>query len=97
MAVGTLMQALLVVVCIRSRTVAATENTLTRQTLIQAYDAMGGTTWRTSTGWRSTISYCNWTGVVCDSAGNVSGLDLPENSLRGTIPEAWGISVRSPC
>ena len=57
MAVGTLMQALsvLVVVCTRSSTVAATESTLTRQTLIEAYDAMGGTRWRTATGWRSTI------------------------------------------
>lgn len=60
------------------------------------YTATGGKSWRNSAGWTgttnstvrrmATASVCTWAGVVCNSAGRVTGLLLANNNLTGTIP-----------
>jgi Leucine-rich repeat (LRR) protein len=57
-----------------------------RAILFELYDAAGGASWTTSTGWKSdTVPICQWHGVVC-SGQTVSELNLSGNNLNGIVP-----------
>lgn len=62
-----------------------------RAILFELYDAAGGSSWTTSTGWKSDdVALCEWFGVTCtpsDSGGlHVSELSLNGNNLNGIVP-----------
>ncbi|KAL3925428.1 MAG: hypothetical protein SGILL_000414 [Bacillariaceae sp.] len=61
-----------------------------RSILFELYDATGGSSWTSSTGWKSDASFCDWFGVTCgtgdDGQPQVTELNLPENNLSGMIP-----------
>lgn len=62
-----------------------------RSILFDLYDAAGGDSWTTSTGWKSTkVPYCDWYGVTCTSTNTgellVSELNLAKNNLNGIVP-----------
>lgn len=62
-----------------------------RSILFDLYDATGGDSWTTSTGWKSDKTpYCDWYGVVCTptSTGDlrVSEVNLANNNLNGIVP-----------
>lgn len=60
---------------------------LERQALIDLFEAMGGTNWTTNTGWNTDAPVCDWFGITTDDEAHVIGIDLPDNGLRGEIPE----------
>jgi Leucine-rich repeat (LRR) protein len=61
-----------------------------RSILFELYDATGGSSWISSSGWKSDASFCDWFGVTCgtgaDGQPQVTELNLPENNLNGMIP-----------
>lgn len=68
-----------------------------RQALISLYNATDGEHWKNHTGWMGDPgTECRWHGVECgpQSKGDgplvVDSLDLYENNLKGSIPEALG-------
>lgn len=54
--------------------------------LIAFYNATGGPDWMDDTNWVSNAPLQNWYGVITDSDGRVSELNLRENNLVGDIP-----------
>ena len=59
-----------------------------RAVLIKMYNATGGDNWYNNDNWLSDMPLATWHGVVVDSRGNVSELDLSMNNLNGMlIPE----------
>ena len=61
-----------------------------RIALTAFYFATGGPGWSDSTGWLSAGSLDGWHGVDTDGNGNVTGLTLNGNGLRGAIPASFG-------
>ena len=57
--------------------------------LIALYDATDGDNWDDNTGWKTDPVVGNWFGVTV-SGGNVTQLELNNNSLNGTIPSDIG-------
>ena len=57
-----------------------------RDALIAFYDQTGGANWIRSTNWTSYISPADWYGVIADQDGQITGLDLEDNNLIGSIP-----------
>ncbi|MYA64704.1 MAG: hypothetical protein F4Y21_08655 [Gemmatimonadetes bacterium] len=62
--------------------------------LVAFYYATGGDEWTNNDGWLESQSLGNWHGVDVDTAGRVSRLRLPENSLTGRIPPLVGEFAR---
>ena len=76
---------------VRGRTCGSPEEPLTdRQVLEAFYDATGGSSWLTSTNWKTSAPLGQWHGVKTDADGRVIALLLPRNNLIGTIPSALG-------
>ena len=51
----------------------------------------GGESWMNSEGWNVlNAEKCMFHGITCNSAGKVINITLPNNHLRGTIPEELG-------
>ncbi|MEM9337183.1 MAG: hypothetical protein AAGA66_00520 [Bacteroidota bacterium] len=59
-----------------------------RQALIDFYQAMDGPNWIRNDNWLSDTPVCEWFGVTVRQGDQVVAIDLPENGLRGIIPEA---------
>jgi Leucine-rich repeat (LRR) protein len=59
------------------------------EALVAFYDSTGGANWSHNDGWNETNMPCSWYGVSC-SGGHVSGLDLSDNQLTGSIPTELG-------
>ena len=57
-----------------------------RETLVAFYDATGGPDWTNGTNWRSDAPLYTWHGVTTGANGRVTGLALPENNVKGSIP-----------
>ncbi len=64
-----------------------------RAALIAFYNSTNGAAWTNNTGWlgASAGTECGWFGITCnDAGGRVIRIDLPNNNLAGTIPDAIG-------
>jgi Leucine-rich repeat (LRR) protein len=59
-----------------------------REGLIALFNGLDGINWTNKSGWLQTPgTECNWYGVSCDATRqSVTGLTLPQNELRGSIP-----------
>lgn len=60
--------------------------------LVTLYQSTDGPHWLDSTNWltvNSTLSPCNWYGVICNT-GHVTQLTLASNRLLGSLPRALG-------
>ncbi|KAL0073771.1 hypothetical protein J3Q64DRAFT_1842543 [Phycomyces blakesleeanus] len=57
--------------------------------LSQWYKELGGTNWKTKTGWESTnmTSCCSWYNVHCSKFGQVDKINLSRNNLLGQLPD----------
>ncbi len=57
--------------------------------LMALYNATEGGTWTRNEGWASDdCNVCSWSGVICDNSDRVSRLQLIDNNLIGSLPEA---------
>ena len=61
-----------------------------RAALVALYNATDGANWRNKQNWLSEAPIRAWYGVATDRNGRVTGLFLPGNQLRGTIPAELG-------
>ena len=52
------------------------------------YDALGGDGWTNSNNWGTDAPLNTWYGVSTDDEGRVTGIDLSNNNLAGSIPPA---------
>jgi len=59
--------------------------------LTAIHDAMGGPGWDNRDNWATDAPLDTWYGVTTDSEGNVTGLKLGGNGLRGRIPAGLGM------
>ncbi len=59
--------------------------------LVSFYNATNGASWTNKSGWVNYASNCNvctWFGVVCNTSGRVTALNLGNNHLTGSLPAA---------
>jgi len=64
-----------------------------RAALVALFNGTGGDGWFTAWGWKTSTHPDRWHGVVTDSSGRVTGIDLSGpfgNGLTGSIPEEVG-------
>ena len=61
-----------------------------RLVLTQLYEAMGGSGWTRKDGWLSDASVSQWAGVTTDTNGRVTGLNLRNNGVTGSVPYELG-------
>ena len=61
-----------------------------REALIAFYEATDGPNWTSSENWLTNAPLESWWGVDVGTNGQVTGLDLGYNALRGPIPPAIG-------
>jgi len=50
------------------------------------YFAAGGPAWIKAEGFLSGDDECKWSGIDCNSSGNIEELNLDDNNLKGTLP-----------
>ncbi len=58
-----------------------------RAALVALYEATDGPNWRKNDNWLTESPIVTWHGVSTDHLGNVTGLFLQNNGLRGELPE----------
>lgn len=56
--------------------------------LVELYKATNGDSWTNNTNWCSAEPISTWYGVKCSDDGLVTGLDLANNNLNGTLPQS---------
>ena len=62
-----------------------------RVALDALYNSTSGASWANNSGWMGPEgTECLWYGIFCNQAGNVSYLDLSNNSLSGPLPAELG-------
>ncbi|MEN8249449.1 MAG: gliding motility-associated C-terminal domain-containing protein [Bacteroidota bacterium] len=61
-----------------------------REALIALYNATNGLAWTNSTNWNTANSIDTWAGVTVDDNGRVTGINLSNNNLSGSIPSEIG-------
>ena len=61
-----------------------------RAALVAFYNATGGANWGNNGNWLSNAPMGEWHGVITDSDGRVTNLDLYDNQLTGAIPAELG-------
>jgi len=54
-------------------------------------NASGSSTWYSNANWMETDDECDWHGISCDENGDIVGLHLTDNNLKGTIPADIGL------
>ena len=59
-----------------------------RAVLVELYNATNGANWTNNTNWDSSAPLDQWHGVSTDANGRVTGLDLFNNQLTGSIPSS---------
>lgn len=57
-----------------------------RSDLVKLHEAMGGEDWTNANNWGTSAPLENWYGIVVDSTGRVTGIDLNRNNLTGEVP-----------
>ena len=60
--------------------------TVDRTALMALYKATGGTKWTNNTNWLTSRALSTWYGVITDSQGRITELNLTRNQLRGELP-----------
>ena len=55
------------------------------------YHELGGPGWTYGDNWLTDAPFDSWYGVETDSEGNVTGLNLADNGLKGRIPDGLGM------
>jgi hypothetical protein len=55
--------------------------------MFHSWDGLG---WTDNSGWLSRDEGCSWLGITCNDEGRVIRVDLPNNSLSGTVPSQMG-------
>eukprot|EP00768_Dysnectes_brevis_P004942 gnl/Dysnectes_brevis/3578_a4550_309.p1 GENE.gnl/Dysnectes_brevis/3578_a4550_309~~gnl/Dysnectes_brevis/3578_a4550_309.p1 ORF type:complete len:243 (+),score=78.21 gnl/Dysnectes_brevis/3578_a4550_309:688-1416(+) len=60
-----------------------------RQALINMYNSCGGQAWN-QTGWLSNTHECNWSNLECNSAHQLTIIDLSEVGMLGQLPPDIG-------
>ena len=73
-------------------TPSPTPATTERGALVALYEATDGANWVENENWLTDEPLATWNGVVTDSSGSVTELDLSANGLRGTIPNLSALS-----
>ena len=73
-------------------TPSPTPATTERGALVALYEATDGGNWVENENWLADEPLTTWYGVVTDSNGSVTELDLSANGLRGTIPNLSALS-----
>ena len=73
-------------------TPSPTPATTERGALVALYEATDGANWVENENWLTDEPLATWYGVVTDSSGSVTELDLSANGLRGTIPNLSALS-----
>ena len=58
-----------------------------RKALVALYEATDGANWKDSDNWDTSEPLSTWYGVTTNEEGNVTELLLPNNKLRGQIPD----------
>ena len=68
-------------------------NILPRFTLAVTYLANGGSAleWTNRDNWMTVQDVCDWYGITCDPAGEITEVDLSSNGLTGDIHLAWNL------
>ncbi len=61
-----------------------------RDRLIAFYESAGGGQWTVRTNWLSVHPLETWHGVTANSDGRVTGIELPNNNLRGPLTSEMG-------
>ena len=62
-----------------------------RRILTAFYHELGGPGWTHSDNWLTDAPFDSWYGIETDSEGNVTGLSLGGNGLKGRIPAGLGM------
>ena len=58
-----------------------------RAALVALYNATDGANWTNNNNWLANQPLATWYGVTTDGSGHVTELRLPDNRLRGSIPD----------
>ena len=61
-----------------------------RDALITLYESTRGQRWTNNQNWLTSKPLAEWYGLQTNAAGRVTGIDLHENELRGTLPRDLG-------
>ena len=61
-----------------------------REALIALYESTRGQRWNNNQNWLTSKPLAEWYGIQTNAAGRVTGIDLHENGLRGTLPRELG-------
>ena len=73
---------------VKDDSVDAEKDIVPRFALAALYFVTGGNEWTNSKGWFTPIGVCDgWSGVICDSKGNIVEIELRGNNLTGEIPK----------
>lgn len=62
-----------------------------KETLIALYDATDGDNWYFNDNWCTDAPLSEWYGVSIGADGKVCSLNLPNNQLKGSLPEEIGL------
>ena len=62
--------------------------TVDRTALMALYNATGGANWTKNTNWLTSRALSTWYGVITDSQGRITELNLTRNQLKGELPPA---------
>ena len=60
--------------------------TVDRTALMALYNATGGDKWTNNTNWLTSRTLSTWDGVITDSHGRITELNLTSNQLKGELP-----------
>ena len=75
---------------VQGQTYDAGDSDTDRAALVALYNATGGANWGNNGNWLSNAPMGEWHGVITDSDGLVTHLDLRTNQLTGEIPAELG-------
>ena len=61
---------------------------VTLEALFALFNETGGRHWKNRTNWNTAAPFGDWYGLTTDENGQITQLDLSNNNLAGTVPEA---------
>ncbi len=72
----------------RSVTTCVDQDTDALIALVGLYNSTNGSEWNTKTHWLTQAPLTAWHGVTADADGRITGLDLSNNNLSGSVPSS---------